>query len=164
MIRIDLTRQNINHPDRQKRHPSRASCEVDGRRYETTGPASIYKIVTLLWLHGHDGEPFEVWDDLDPFDNPGGLALRGRVRNWASFETPKGSPMFRMKSKSNPNFTPEQRTTAAKVAGVVVSCDADSRKTLSPGRTTRPSDGPNCPQERDGPSTGVVSSRRSAAT
>ncbi len=56
MIRIDLIQQNSNHPDRRKRHPSRASCEVADRRYETVGPAPVYKIVTLLWLHGHDGE------------------------------------------------------------------------------------------------------------
>ncbi len=55
MIRIEFTRQNSNDPGRQKRHPSRASCEVDGRRYETVGPAPMYKIVTLLWLHGHNG-------------------------------------------------------------------------------------------------------------
>ena len=79
MIRIDLTRQNANHPDRRKRHPSRASCEVGGRCYEATGPAPIYKLVTLLWLHGHGGEDFEVWDDRDPFNKPGGLAMTGRA-------------------------------------------------------------------------------------
>ena len=163
MIQIDLTRENSNHPDRRKRHPSRASCEVGARRYETVGPAPIYKLATLLWLHGHSGEHFEVWDDRDPFGNPGGLALRGSVRNWASLETPKGTPMFRMKSKPDPDFTPEQRATVAKAAGLVVSCDADSRETLSPGRTTRPLGGPDYPQEQDGPSAGGVGTQASEA-
>ncbi len=57
MIRIDFTRQNINHPDRRKQHPSRASCEVAGQRYETTGPAPVYKIASLLWLHDLDHPP-----------------------------------------------------------------------------------------------------------
>ena len=60
-----------------------ARCEVDGQHYETEGPAAIYKISTLLWLHGHGGEHYEVWDDRDPIGRPGGLALTGRVRNWA---------------------------------------------------------------------------------
>ena len=42
----------------------RASCEVVDRRFETQGPAPIYKLVTLLWLNGHRGPRFEVWDDL----------------------------------------------------------------------------------------------------
>ena len=159
MIRIDLMRENSNHPDRKKRHLSRASCEVGGQHYETAGPA----IVTLLWLHGYSGERFEVWDDRDPFGKPGGLGLCGRVRNWASFETPKGMPMFRMKSKLDPDFTTEQRVIVAKAAGLVVSCDADSRETLSPGRTTRSLGGPNYPQERDGPSTAVVGAQASEA-
>ena len=157
MNRIDLIRQNSNHPGRRKRHPSRASCEVDGRRYETVGPAPIYKLTTLLWLHGHGGAGFEVWDDVSPFGKPGGLALRGQVRNWASFETPKGMPMFRMKSKPDPNFTPEQRAAVAKAAGVVVSCDAVSRDTPAPGCATSPSDGPpGHPLGQYDASTGVV--------
>ncbi len=42
----------------------RAICEVADRRFETQGPAPIYKLVTLLWLNGHRGARFEVWDDL----------------------------------------------------------------------------------------------------
>ena len=64
------------------------------------------------------------------------------MRNWASFETPNGKPMFRMKSQPDPDLTPEQRATAAKAAGVVVSMDADSRRTFAPGCATSPSDGP----------------------
>ena len=78
-----MIRQDTRHPDKCRRHQGRAWCAVAGRRFETTGPAPIYKLVTLLWLHGHGGEHFEVWDDLSPFSKPGGLALCGRVRNWA---------------------------------------------------------------------------------
>ncbi len=70
-----------------------------------------------------------------------------KVRNWASFETPNGKPMFRMKSQPDPDLTPEQRATAAKAAGVVVSMDADSRRTFAPGCATSPSDGPRVPPE-----------------
>ncbi len=78
------------------------------------------------------------------------------MRNWAGFETPKGMPMFRMKSKPDPDLTPEQRATAAKAAGVVVSMDADSRRAFAPGCATSPSDGPEYPQKEDGASTRVV--------
>ncbi len=156
MIRIDMTRQDTRHPDRRRRHQGRAWCEVAGRRFEAEGPAPIYKLTTLLWLHGHGGVGFEVWDNVSPFGKPGGLAMRGQVRNWASFETPKGMPMFRMKSKPNPDFTPEQQAAVVKAAGVVVSCDAGSRETLSPGRATHPSDGPEHPQGQDDASAGVV--------
>ncbi len=33
------------------------------------GPAPVYKFATLLWLHGHRGAAFEVWDDVSPFGN-----------------------------------------------------------------------------------------------
>jgi len=163
MVLIDMTQQNTNHPDRCRCHQGRAICEVAGRRFETEGPAPVYKLTTLLWLHGHRGKEFEVWDDVSPFGKPGGLAMTGRVRNWASFQTPKGMPMFRMKSQLNPDFTPEQRATAAKAAGVVVSMGADSRATFAPGCATSPSDGPEYPQERDRVSTGLVAAPRPKA-
>ncbi len=76
----------------------------------------------------------------------------------------KGMPMFRMKSKPDPDFTPEQRVAVAKAAGVVVSCDADSRGTHSPGRATHPSDGPEHPQGQDrAPAAFVTASRPEAA-
>ncbi len=142
MIRIDMTRQDTNHPDKRLRHHGRAWCKVGDQHFEAEGPAPIYKLTTLLRLHGHGGADFEVWDDLSPFGNPGGLAMTGRVRNWASFETPNGNPIFRMKSKPDPNFTPEQRATVAKAASVVVSRDADSQGTFAPRCATPPSDGP----------------------
>ncbi len=156
MIRIDLIRQDTWHPDKRRRHPTQASCDVASQRFEAQGRALVYKIATLLWIHGHGGQDFEVWDDLSPTGRPGGLAMSGRVRNFASFETPHSGPMFRSKSMPDPDFTPEQRATVAKAAGVVVSCDADSRETLSPGGVSRPSDGPEYPQERDRAPAAVV--------
>ncbi len=156
MIRINIIRQDTNHRDKRRRHQGRASCEIAGHRFETVGPAPIYKFITLLWLHGHGGADFEVWDDRSPTGKPGGLAMRGKVRNWTSFETPNGKPMFRMKSQPDPDLTPEQRATAAKAAGVVVSMDADSRRTFAPGCATPLPDSPEYPQERDRAPTGVV--------
>ncbi len=159
MIRIEMICQDTRHPDKRKRHHGRASCEVAGRRFEAQGPAPIYRIATLLWLHGHGGERFEVWDDVNPFGKPGGLAMTGRVRNWASFETPKGTPMFKMQSKPDPDFTPEQREAAAKAAGSVICCDGHSRETLSPGRATRPSGYPNHPPMEGEASTRLFTAR-----
>ena len=153
-----MTRYVIRAPSREA-EARRATCEVTGHRFETQGPAPVYRMITLLWLHGHGGAAFEVYDDLSPTGKPGGLAMRGKVRNWASFETPNGKPMFRMKSQPDPNFTPEQQANVAKAAGVVVSMDADSRGTFAPGCATPISDGPEYPQDEDGASTRVVTAQ-----
>ena len=149
MIRIDLVRQDSNNPDRRKRHPSRAACEVAGRRYETVGPAPIYKIVTLLWLHGHGGEDFEVWDDRDPFGKPGGLAMTGRVRNWALLV--KGKLNFTRKAKPDSYFMSDEREVIARAAGTVVDLAEVPAASGFPGAVcaTRPSDGPDYPQGQD---------------
>ena len=68
-----------------------------------------------------------------------------------------------LKSQPDPDFTPEQRATAAKAAGVVVSRGADSRGTFAPGCATSPSDGPEYPQKEDGASTRGVTARTSEA-
>ena len=164
MIRIELIRQNDNHSDRKKRHPSRASCEVDGQRYETTGSAPIYKIVTLLWLHGHAGQPFEVWDDLDPFGKPGGLALTGRVRNWARLV--KGKPGFNRQAKSEENFAPKERISVAQAAGTVTDLMKSAPPAVEQARTarSRPSDGPTHLSATEQPRAGVVIPRKSEAT
>lgn len=47
---------------------------MGGRRFEATGWAPIDKFATLLWLQGHGGAAFEVWDDISPTGKPGGLA------------------------------------------------------------------------------------------
>ncbi len=119
----------------------------------------MYKIVTLLWLHGHDGEPFEVWDDLSPFGKPGGLAMTGRVRNWARLV--KGKPNFTRKSQPDPDFTPDERQAIARAAGTVVDLDE-----IRPANglwdavcATSPSNGPDYPQKEDGASTRVVTAR-----
>ena len=158
-IHIDKIQQDTRHPNTRRRHQGRAWCEMADRRFEAQGPAPIYRLVTLLWLHGHCGARFEVYDDVSPTGRPGGLAMTGRVRNWASFQTPKGMPMFRMKSPPDPDFTPEQRATVAKAAGVVISCDTVSRDTPTPGCGSSPSDGPQQPLEKDDASTGVVGAR-----
>ncbi len=82
MIHIDMIRRDPWHPDKSRRGHSRVSCEVAGRRYEAEGPAPIYKLSTLLWLHGHEGEHFEVWTDVSLTGKPGGLVMTGQVRNW----------------------------------------------------------------------------------
>ena len=120
------------------------------------GPAPIYKIVTLLWLHGHDGEPFEVWNDLSPFDKPGGLAMRGKVRSWARLV--KGKPNFTRKSQPDPGFTPDERQMIAQAAGTVVDLDEIRPASGLSGAVcaTSPSDRPECPQKEDGASARAV--------
>ena len=156
VIHIDLVQQDTRHPDRRKRHQGRATCEVAGRRFETLGPAPIYRLVTLLWLHGHGGERFEVWDDLSPFGNPGGLAMTGRVRNWALISN--GRPMFMKDAKPDPNFTPQERESTARAAGQVVELTEKDSSRPYKARTgeTRPSDSPEHPWNGDGASTRVV--------
>ncbi len=82
MIRVQMIRSDTRHPDRRRRHQGRASCEVAGRHFEAEGPAPIYKLATLLWLHGHGGAGFEVWDDPSPIGEPGGLAMRGHRQTY----------------------------------------------------------------------------------
>jgi hypothetical protein len=119
---------------------------VAGRRLEAEGPAPIYKLATLLWLHGHGGVGFEVWDDLDPFGNPGGLALTGRVRNWARLVN--GKPGFNRQAQSEEDFTPEERTAIAQAAGTVTALMESAPPGVAKARTARshPSDGPEHPQ------------------
>ncbi len=163
MIRIDLTRQNANHPDRRKRHPSRASCEVGGRRYEATGPAPIYKLATLLWLHGHGGEGFEVWDDRDPFNKPGGLAMTGRARNWARLV--KGMPAFNKDAPPEADFSPHERKMVAQAAGPVAQLTGMDSARPENACTARshPLGDPDSPPAMDGHSTGVAAAQRPEA-
>ncbi len=156
MIRIDMLRQDTRHPDKRRRHQGRASCEVAGRRFEAEGPAPIYKLTTLLWLHGHGGVGFEVWDDRDPFGKPGGLALLGRVRNWALLA--KGKPSFTRKAKPDSDFMPDEREVIARAAGTVVDMAGVPAASGLPGAVcvTRPADGPEHSQGQDDASAGVV--------
>ncbi len=145
MIRIKMLRSNTRHPDKRRRHQGRASCVVAGRRFEAQRSAPIYKITTLLWLHGHGGADFEVWDDLSPFGKPGGLAMRGRVQNWARLV--KGKPVFNRDAPPEVDFSSHDRRLVAQAAGrVAESTETDSARPenvhTAPSRT---SDGPEAP-------------------
>ena len=159
MIRIDTLRQDTRHPDKRRRHQGRARCEVVDRRFETRGPAPIYKLATLLWLHGHGGGHFEVHDDRSPFGNPGGLAMTGRVRNWARMV--KGKVTFDRQAKSAVDFAPDEVDLIARAAGRI--SDVAEIDSPAPGnvRTTPISlpDGPDYPQKEDGASTRVVTAQ-----
>ncbi len=161
MIRIDLIQQDTRHPDRRQRHPGRATCEMNGRRFETTGPVPIYKLTTLLWLHGHGGERFEVWDDVNPFGKPGGLAMRGKVRNWARLVKAKIS--FDRRAKPEPEFTEAQRVAVGKAAGMVT--DLGEKAQAGGGEravcATRPQTAPEYPPMEGEASTRVLSARSS---
>ncbi len=141
MIRIDMTQQNSNHPNKRRRHQGRTWCEVVDRRFETQGPAPIYRVVTLLWLHGHGGAVFEVWDDLSPFSNPGGLAMRGRVRNWARLVN--GKPVFDKDAPSAVDFSSHDRMLVAQAAGRMVDLTETDSVRPENARTapSAPSDG-----------------------
>jgi hypothetical protein len=153
MIRITMARQDTRHPDRRKRHQGRASCEVAGRRFETEGPAPIYRMLTLIWLHGHGGERFEVHDNISPTGKPGGLAMTGRVRNWALISN--GRPMFMKDAKPDPSFTPQERESTARAAGQVIELTEKDSSRPYKARTgeTRPSDSPEHPRDGEGTST-----------
>ena len=163
MIRIDLTRKDTNNPGRSRRHPSRASCEVGGRHLEATGPVPIYKLVTLLWLHGHGGERFEVHDDRSPTGRPGGLAMRGQVRNWARLVS--GKPAFDKDASSEVDFSPHERGLVSRAAGRVAGLAEMESPQPENARpcATLPSDGPKHPRGGDRASTGLASAHRSNA-
>ena len=156
MIRIDLTRKNSNHPDRRKRHSSRASCEVADRRYETAGSAPVYKLITLLWLHGHSGAEFEVWDDRSPSGKPGGLAMRGRVRNWARLV--KSEPIFTKDAPPEADFSSQDRDMIARTAGQVVDVGHIDSPRPENGHTarSRPLVGPEQQPEPESPSVAII--------
>ncbi len=104
VIRIQMIRSDTRHRDKRRRHQGRAWCEVAGRRFETHGPSPIYRITTLLWLHGHGGLAFEVLADVSPTGKPGGLAMCGKVRNWARLVN--GKPTFDKNALSELDFRP----------------------------------------------------------
>ena len=160
MIRIDMVCQDTRHPDKRRRHQGRASCEVAGRRFETQGPAPIYRILTLLWLHGYGGEEFEVYDDVSPTGKPGGLAMTGRVRNWARLV--KGKPRFDKDAPSEADFSPGELELIAGWAGSVAGIDSP-RPAHGHTAATPPSDGPEPPQKEDGSPARVVTAQHPEA-
>ncbi len=160
MILIDMMRQDTRHPDRRRRHQGRASCEVAGRRFEAEGPAPIYKLATLLWLHGHGGAAFEVWDDVSPTGKPGGVAMCGKARNWARLV--KGKPAFGKDAPSKADFSSGERDMVARAAGRVTETDSP-RPENARTAATHPADGPEHPQGQDDASAGVVGSQTPVA-
>ncbi len=127
-----------------------------GRRFEAEGPAPIYKLTTTLWLHGHGGEEFEVWDDVSPAGRPGGLAMRGRARNWARLV--KGKPTFGKDAPCETDFSSGVWDIVAQAAGRVTETDSP-RPENARTAATHPSDGPDHPQEREHTSTGLIGAR-----
>ena len=152
MIRIDMIRQDTRHPDKHRRHAGRASCQVSDQRFETHGPAPIYKLATLLWLHGHGAVEFEVHDDVSPTGKPGGLAMRGKVRNWARLVN--GKPKFDKDAPPELEFSPIEVDLIARAAGSAAEIDSSRPDN---GRTAPISapDSPSYPQERDRARTGL---------
>ena len=163
MICFNMTCQDTRHPDKHRRHPGRAWCEVGSHRYEASGPVPIYKLTTLLWLHGHGGAEFEVWDDFSPFGESGGLAMTGRVRNWARLV--KGKPTFDRQAESAVDFAPDEVDLIARAAGRV--SDVAETDSPAPGNArtaqSRPPDGPDQPAAKEGPSAGVFTAQRPEA-
>ena len=58
-----------------------------------------------------------MWDNLSPFGNPGGLAMTGKVRNWARLIN--GKPKFNKDARSETDFSPQERELVARAAGRV---------------------------------------------
>ena len=154
-----MTRYVIRAPSREA-EARRTTCEIVGHRFETQGPAPIYKLATLLWLHGHGGEDFEVYDDLSPLGKPGGLAMTGRVRNWARLV--KEKPRFDKDAPSEADFSPGEWEMIAGWAGCVAKIDSP-RPAHGHTAAPRPSDGPTHPRGDEVSSTGVARARTSEA-
>ena len=120
------------------------------------GPAPVYRMLTLLWRHGHGGAAFEVYDDLSPTGKPGGLAMRGTVRNWSRLV--RGKPVFDKDASSEVDFLSYERDLIARAAGSAVEI-ASARPENAGTAATHPSDGPEYPQKEDGASTRDVAAQ-----
>ncbi len=111
------------------------------------------------FLRAVPGQEREVWDDVSPTGKPGGLAIRGRVRNWARLV--KGKPVFGKDALSEMDCSQHERKLVARAAGRVVDlAEMDSPRPEN-ARTdaTRPSDGPEYPQQQDRTSTRLIGAR-----
>ena len=148
-----MTRYVIRAPSREAK--TRRDNIGGGLRFETQGPAPIYRMVTLLWLHGHGGADFEVWDDLSPFGKPGGLAMTGRVRNWARLV--KGKVTFDRQAKPATEFTPKEVELIARAAGRIFDAAGIDSPAAGYARPAPISvrDSPEHPQKDDGASARV---------
>ncbi len=99
-------------------------------------------------------------DDRSPTGKPGGLAMRGKVQNWAYLV--RGKPSFTRKAQPDPNFTPDEREVIDQAAGSVVGVvETPPPSGLSAAVcATHPSDGPDHPQERDRACSGLSGAQR----
>ncbi len=97
-----------------------------------------------------------VHDDRSPSGKPGGLAMRGRVRNWARLA--EGKPKFDRRAKPEPDFMSADRELIAQAAGKV----ADTPQRVPPGGDNARTDasgssgGLTHQPERDNASTALV--------
>ncbi len=89
-----------------------------------------------------------MWDDLSPFGGTGGLAMTGKVRNWARLVN--GKSKFDKDAPSAVDFSSHDRMLVAQAAGRVVDLTETDSARPENGRTapSRPSDGPERPPPR----------------
>ncbi len=86
--------------------------------------------------------------------------MRGKVRNWARLV--KGKPVFDRDAPSEVDFSSYERDLIARAAGSAIEIGS-ARPENAGTAETRPSDGPEYPQEEDEAATGVVADQRPAA-
>ncbi len=97
-----------------------------------------------------------MYDDLSPFGNPGGLAMTGRVRNWARLVN--GKPTFDRQANPETDLAPDERELIARAAGTVTDPMESAPLAAGNGHTgaSLPLDGPEYPQDRDRAPVAVV--------
>ncbi len=94
-----MIRSDTRHLDRRRRHQGRASCEVTGRRFEVQGSAPIYMLATRLWVHGHGGADYEVYDDRCV----GRMSRMNEKVDWNSMAAQRGHTKSGGRQKGTPN-------------------------------------------------------------
>ena len=94
-----MIRSGTRHLDRRRRHQGRASCEVTGRRFEVQGSAPIYMLATRLWVHGHGGADYEVYDDRCV----GRMSRMNEKVDWNSMAAQRGHTKSGGRQKGTPN-------------------------------------------------------------
>ncbi len=97
--------------------------------------------------------------EMSPTGKPGGLAMRGKVRNWARLV--RGKVNFDRQAKPATEFTPKEVELIARAAGRIF--DAAGIDSPAAGNA-RPApisvrDSPEYPQKEDGASTRVVAAQ-----
>ena len=94
-----MIRSDTRHLDRRRRHQGWASCEVTGRRFEVQGSAPIYMLATRLWVHGHGGADYEVYDDRCV----GRMSRMNEKVDWNSMAAQRGHTKSGGRQKGTPN-------------------------------------------------------------